>query len=284
MNASSGSSPSSRPTRQSRRVLVTGGASGLGAALVERFLARGDRVLVTDVHHGFTTAPGASYYRLDVTSPADWAAARDHVLQAWGGLDVLVNNAGMASGGRIDVAGADEWRQVLEVNVLSVATGCRTFVPVLKAQAEAGESPGHLLNVASMAGLIHPPGMSAYDASKAAVVALTESLRFELAPWGITATALCPSFFRTNLTSSLNGRDETLNKLAGRMISEARLTADEVADAAIAGIDRRAPLVIPDRAGRTAWLAKRFAGPVYERRMRRMAAYLRERTSEQITS
>ncbi len=101
-----------------RRVLVTGGASGLGAALAEAFGRRGDRVLVGDL---VPTAPGHRY--LDVTSDADWADVAQWVGQNWGGLDILVNNAGIATGGRIDVAGMDEWYRAVEVNLLgAIAT------------------------------------------------------------------------------------------------------------------------------------------------------------------
>ena len=136
------------------RVLITGGASGLGAALAARFSARGDRVLVTDVNEPATLPAGARFQRLDITSESDWAAAADRVRDEFGGLDILVNNAGIAAGGRIDRLGADHWQRVLSVNVLGAVHGCRTFAPLFKQQGS-----GHLVNVASAAGLLHPPAM-----------------------------------------------------------------------------------------------------------------------------
>ncbi|MEO7350715.1 MAG: SDR family NAD(P)-dependent oxidoreductase, partial [Marmoricola sp.] len=107
----------------SRRVLVTGGASGLGAALAAAFLARGDEVLIGDLNEpapvvGERATP--DWIHLDVRSEDDWAAARDWVTEHWGGLDVLVNNAGVAGGGRIDVAGMDEWQWITEINLFGV--------------------------------------------------------------------------------------------------------------------------------------------------------------------
>jgi NAD(P)-dependent dehydrogenase (short-subunit alcohol dehydrogenase family) len=117
-------------------------------------------------------------------------------------LDVLVNNAGVAGGGRLDVATVDEWRWITEINLFGVVRGCRTFTPLFKRQGS-----GYIVNTASAAGLIHPPTMSSYNAVKAAVVALSETLQYELAPYGVSTSVVCPSFFRTNLASSLRGAD-----------------------------------------------------------------------------
>ncbi len=173
----------------SRRVLVTGAASGLGAALVAAFREHGDEVLATDR----VAAEGIDLV-LDITSGDDWAAAVEAVEQRWGGLDVLVNNAGVAGGGRIDRCTIEEWRQITEVNLFGIVRGMQAFTPMLKAQGS-----GHLVNVASLAGLVHPAGMGSYNATKAAVVAFTETCGHELAGFGIRASAVCPSYFRTNL-------------------------------------------------------------------------------------
>jgi NAD(P)-dependent dehydrogenase (short-subunit alcohol dehydrogenase family) len=250
-----------------RRVLVTGGASGLGAALAARYAARGDRVLVTDLADVAPVPPGATYARLDITSETDWVAALDRVHADLGGLDVLVNNAGIAAGGRIDRLGADHWRRVLDVNVLGAVTGCRTFVPLFKEQGS-----GHLVNVASAAGLVHPPAMTSYDAGKAAVVALSESLRWELGPWGVDVSVVCPTFFRTNLAASLGGEDPLMNTVATRLIERSKLGADEIAERVVRAVDAKRFLVLPDRDARIAYWTKRLARPLYDRQMRGMGA------------
>ncbi|WP_116451618.1 SDR family NAD(P)-dependent oxidoreductase [Blastococcus litoris] len=250
-----------------RRVLVTGGASGLGAALAARYAARGDRVLVGDLAGTADVPAGASYQRLDITSEADWVAALERVRSEFGGLDVLVNNAGIAAGGRIDRLGADHWRRVLDVNVLGAVTGCRTFVPLFKEQGS-----GHLVNVASAAGLVHPPAMTSYDAGKAAVVALSESLRWELGPWGVDVSVVCPTFFRTNLAASLRGDDPLMDQVATRLIERSKLGADEIADRVVSAVDAKRFLVLPDRNARIAYWSKRLARPLYDRQMRGMGA------------
>ncbi|MEV6305182.1 SDR family NAD(P)-dependent oxidoreductase [Actinoplanes sp. NPDC051861] len=252
------------------RVLITGGASGLGAALAARFAARGDRVLVTDLKEPESLPAGAVFQRLDTTAEEDWSLALDRVRDDLGGLDVLVNNAGIAAGGRIDRLSADHWQRVLSVNVLGVVNGCRTFTPLFKQQGS-----GHLVNVASAAGLLHPPAMSSYNASKAAVVALSETLRHELRPWGVNVSVVCPTFFRTNLAASMSGDDPMMEQVAARLINKAPLGADEIAANVIKSLDSRTFLITPDRAGRVAAWTKRFARALYDRKMFALGAKIR---------
>ncbi|PRY57009.1 short-subunit dehydrogenase [Knoellia remsis] len=244
----------------SRRVLVTGGASGLGLALANAFLARGDSVLVADLAdtRPDSVPAGVDYVRLDVRSQQDWDAALAHVRDTWGGLDVLVNNAGVATGGRIDVESIADWERVLDVNLLGVVRGCQTFTPLLKEQRS-----GHIVNTASLAGLIHGPGMSSYNAAKAGVVALSETLGFELAPWNIHVSAVCPAFFKTNLHQSLQGKDTAMEETAVKLITKASMTADEVAEIVLKGIDRHKRIILTDRIGHQAYWAKRLARPAY---------------------
>ncbi|GAB3068962.1 hypothetical protein GCM10027053_36410 [Intrasporangium mesophilum] len=259
---------SSHTPTSSQRVLVTGAASGLGLALVTALAARGDRVLATDLapERPDTVPAGVDYLSLDVRSDGDWATALEHVRATWGGLDLLVNNAGVAAGGRIDVATMDEWHRIVDINLLGVVRGCRTFTPLLKQQGS-----GHIVNIASLAGLVHAPGMAAYNSVKAGVVALSETLSHELAPFGIAVSVVCPSFFRTNLGASFQGADTELEDAGKKMVSGARRTADGVAAAVVRGIDARKDVILTDMDGQIAWRAKRFVRPAYTAVMRRAA-------------
>lgn len=257
-------------TGQPPRVLVTGGASGLGEALAARYAAAGARVLIADLAEPAVLPPGAFYQRLDITSTADWAAAAQRVGVEFGGLDLLVNNAGIAAGGRIDHVDDEHWGRVLSVNVLGAVNGCRAFVPLFKRQRS-----GHIVNVASLAGLVHPAAMSSYSASKAAVVALSESLRYELRPWGIDVSVVCPSFFRSNLSSSLGGGDPLADQVATKLIDRAPRSADDIAALVVAAVARKRFLVLPDRQARLASWAKRLARPLYERPMFAAGAKIR---------
>jgi len=252
-------------TFRDARVLVTGAASGLGAALVARFRADGASVLATDV-----TAPdGGGIHRLDVTSDDDWATARDRVQRDWGRLDILVNNAGVAGGGRIERCSVDEWRRLTEINLFGVVRGTQAFTPILKAQGG-----GRIVNVASLAGLVHPGGMGAYNAVKAAVVAFTETVGHELASYGVTAHVVCPSYFRTRLMDSLHGEDEALGAVMRRLVDESPTTAEDIAEAVLAGLARGDELIVPDDAARAAYALKTDDRPAYDALMRAQAAKL----------
>jgi NAD(P)-dependent dehydrogenase (short-subunit alcohol dehydrogenase family) len=250
------------------RILVTGAASGLGLALVRQLSERGCRVLATDVHaemhESLLALPDVEYLRLDVTQDVDWATARDWVVERWDGLDVLFNNAGVAAGGRIELTEMDQWQWIVDINLLGVARGCRTFAPMLKAQGR-----GHIVNTASAAGLVHPPRMTEYVAVKAGVVALSESLLHELRPYGVGVSVVCPTFFRTNLTESLRGKDESAQRSAAKLIDRSKVSADAIATAVLAGVEKGRHIVLTDRDGRIAYAAKRFARPLYYRMMGR---------------
>ena len=247
-----------------RRVLVTGAASGLGAALVTAFRARGDEVLATDR----VAAEGVDLV-LDITSDDDWAAALDAVRERWGGLDVLVNNAGVAGGGRVDRCTLEEWQWITDINLFGLVRGTRTFVPLLKEQGS-----GHLVNVASLAGLVHPAGMGSYNAVKAAVVAFTETCGHELAGFGIKASVVCPSYFRTNLMDSMQGRDEAIGAVITGLVEKSKVTADDIAVAVLAGMDAGDDVIVPDEAARQAYFLKWADRSAYDEVMRHQAARL----------
>jgi NAD(P)-dependent dehydrogenase (short-subunit alcohol dehydrogenase family) len=243
----------------SRRVFITGGASGLGRGLAERYSRAGCRVCIGDVNdeRGAETAavlgPDAFFLHCDVRREADLQAAADAMQERWGGVDVVVNNAGVAGAGAIDQLTLDDWEWILDINLLGVVRGCRVFTPVFRRQGR-----GHFVNVASMAGLLDMPLMSSYNASKAGVVSLSETLQNELESAGVTVSVVCPSFFQTNLHESMRTSDPGLHRTVGKLLERGPLPADVVLDRIFSAVEAGEFYVLPHPLGRKAWRIKRL--------------------------
>lgn len=256
-------------TGAARRAVVTGGASGLGAALCRALVAQGDEVISGDVQDPVEPVDGVEYLRLDVRSDDDWAALLTRVTERWGGLDLLFNNAGVAGGGRLDVASLEEWQWITEINLFGVVRGTRTFVPLFKQQRG-----GTIVNTASLAGLVHPAGMASYNAVKAAVVALTETTGHELAEYGVHAAVVCPSYFRTPLIENMQGSDAAVGAVIGALVANSPTSADDIAAAVLAGLDAGDEVILPDEAARAAYGLKVADRDGYNSVMRHQAARL----------
>lgn len=261
-----------------RTALITAGAAGIGRVIATRLAADGFDVIVTDVSEAAVLAARDAGLTAHVVDAGDAAAVAEFAatLEAeHGRLDVLVNNAGIAQGGRIELLTEDDWKQILDINVLGVTRGCRTFVPMLKEQGH-----GYIVNTASLAGLVHPPTMSSYTAVKAAVVAISESIRWELQPFGIAVSVICPSFFRTNLASSLNSSDPAASGFASKLIDRAERGADEIAAEVMTALDARQFLILPDPDARKSYRAKRFMPAAYAKTMLEMGQKFAQATAK----
>jgi short-subunit dehydrogenase len=179
-----------------------------------------------------------------------------------------VNNAGVAVGGMVGEISMEDWQWIMGINLWGVIYGCHVFVPRMKA---AGR--GHVLNVASAAGLIAPGGMAPYNVTKAGVVALSETLAGELGGSGVGVSVLCPTFFQTNIAEAGRGSDERMKKIARKLMAQSKLQAADVARMALDAADRGDLYVLPMSDGRWMWRIKR-ANP---QRFHRMAPKLLER-------
>ncbi|MGB1458192.1 MAG: SDR family oxidoreductase [Spongiibacter marinus] len=229
-------------TTQAPRVFITGGASGLGRALAERYAQAGYWVCIGDIHkergeetlQALQAVTTAQYLHCDVQREDDLQSAADWLRQHWSGVDVVINNAGVATAGAIDEQSMEDWQWVMDINVLGVVRGCKVFTPLLRQQGG-----GHLVNVASLAGVIHPPKMASYCATKAAVVALSETLTLELDSDNIAVSVVCPAFFRTNLAESLRASDPTSTVLTQKLVNKAKVGADEIAEKVFRGVEEK---------------------------------------------
>ena len=259
------------------RVLITGGASGLGLALAARYLKDGARVLITDQHDDrgaaalqtLGHADRVHFLAADVRDEARWQELRAWCQETWGGLDVLINNAGVASAGRVERTTADDWQWTLDVNLLGAVRGCRTFTPLFKQQRA-----GHIVNVASLAAIASLPVMSAYNVSKAGLVSLSETLRFELEPHGVRVSVACPGFFKTRLGESLRTAEPELVGTVHRLLESGSATAEQVADRIVRASRRGRFLILPQREGKALWFTRRFLPVVYRRGIRDTARRL----------
>jgi NAD(P)-dependent dehydrogenase (short-subunit alcohol dehydrogenase family) len=246
---------------KARRVFITGAASGLGRALAERYARAGARVCLADIDDARGAkalaqlqAGGATAHFLhcDVTSEADFEAAAEWLCANWGGVDIVVNNAGVAQIGAIDATPLADWRWIVDINLLGVVRGCRVFAPLLRAQGG-----GTIVNIASMAGLVHLPNAAAYNATKAAVIALSETLQLELER-DIKVSVVCPAFFRTDLAKTMRASNADSERIARRLVERARFGADEIAKAVVEGVKRGDTHILTHPEGRAAWKLKRF--------------------------
>jgi NAD(P)-dependent dehydrogenase (short-subunit alcohol dehydrogenase family) len=196
-----------------KTAFVTGGASGIGFALARAFAEAGMKVMLADIERDALSAaveglrilgPDVRGITCDVADPVSVERAASASFEAFGNVHIVCNNAGVGGGSGIDGISLDTWRWVLDVNLMGVVHGIRTFLPHMRAHGEGG----HIINTASMAGMLSGLGFSPYAASKFAVVTMSEGLALQLAPLGIGVTILCPEFVRTRISESGRNRPE----------------------------------------------------------------------------
>jgi NAD(P)-dependent dehydrogenase (short-subunit alcohol dehydrogenase family) len=194
-----------------KTAFVTGGAGGIGLALGRAFAQAGMKVMLADIEAEALQAavkslqeisPDISGTVCDVADAASVERAAQASFDAFGRVHVVCNNAGVAAGGGIDHISLDNWRWVIDVNLMGVLHGIRSFLPHIRAHGEGG----HIVNTASMAGMENELGFSPYGASKFAVVSMSEGLAMQLEPHGIGVSVLCPSFVRTRIGESGRNR------------------------------------------------------------------------------
>lgn len=261
-------------------VLITGAGSGLGEAMGHRFATAGYRVAVCDidagraerVHHALEAiTPGGFSQTMDVRETSHWDAVYQRVLTEWGGLNVLVNNAGVAAAGNCEDTPIEDWRWVIDVDLMGVVLGCHRFLALLRDRAAKAEGACHVINVSSFAGLAGMPGMSAYGTAKAAVVALSEQIRAELHPAGVGVSVVCPSFVQTRLLETLRARDPDHQARVTRWMDRSTVRAEDVADQTFEAMRDGRFLVLTHPLTRRAWRLKRLLPGLYFNRVIRGA-------------
>ena len=251
--------------QNSRIALITGAGSGLGEAMAHRFASDGWTVLVTDQHAdraesvaGALPGQGHLGLALDVTDDAAWQAVVERVDRAFGRIDLLVNNAGVATGGMLGETTLEDWQWVLGINLMGVIRGCHHFVGRFREQRA-----GHIVNVASWAGLAGAPGIISYGTAKAGVVAFSEMLRAELAPAGVEVSVLCPAFVKTRLTDSMRAPDDSYAARVQRWMEKSGVSAEDVAEVVFEAVRKPRFLLLTHGETKTQYRIKRYAPEVY---------------------
>lgn len=239
--------------------VITGAASGFGRAFAEKGASLGMKLVLADVDAAALAqtvdalrASGADAIGVptDVSDPTQVEALALAALDAFGKVHLLFNNAGVGSGGFIWESSANDWAWVFGVNVMGVAHGVRIFTPIMLRQDE----PAHIVNTASVAGLLSPPAMGVYNASKHAVVSLTETLYHDLKLAGgpVGCSLLCPAFVPTGIANAERSRPDSLRNDAAptysqitagkqlhRAVQSGKLSAADVADLTFDAIRER---------------------------------------------
>ncbi len=254
------------PSFSRKNVLVTGAASGIGRATALAFAAEGAQLFITDIDPaGLATlqaAIGASgqpcfAWVADVSDAAQMqrlAAAVHEIIPA---LDVLVNNAGIGFLGSFSDTPASVWQRMLQVNLMGVVHGCQCFLPQMR---QAG-GPRHILNVASLAGVAPAPNMSAYAASKHAVMGLCDALALELAGSAVRVSAVCPGVIDTAITDGPHAQaigDAQLARLRGYYKAHGG-RPEHVAAAMLSAVRHGRDLVLAGPHAKPAYHLKRFS-------------------------
>lgn len=272
-----------------KRVFITGGASGLGQALALHYAGQGWSVLIGDLDlercadtmaQLRAMSPASDAVACNVTSEADMQSAAAWLQQHWGGVDVVINNAGVAQMGGIDAASEVDWQWIVDINLLGVVRGCRIFTPIMRAQGG-----GKLVNIASMAGLVHMPQAAAYNATKAAVVALSETLQLELEVDHIGVSVVCPAFFRTALAQNMRASDPKLEAITKRLVERARIGPEQIARQIFEGVQRGDTHILTHPEARQAWMLKRLLPYwIYLKLMRRQLVKMQARMQRKAAS
>jgi NAD(P)-dependent dehydrogenase (short-subunit alcohol dehydrogenase family) len=247
--------------------VVTGGGSGIGRAIAAELARRGSHVVVADLDGRRAEQVAAdlgdrgSAAEVDVVDADAVQALVALTAERHGRLDVMVNNAGVAIGGLLEELDERHWAKALDVNLRGVVNGVTAAYPIMSAQRS-----GHILNTASLAGLVPAPAMLPYTTTKHAVVGLSTALRAEAASRGVRVSVLCPAFVDTPLLDDVYAAPASLGgssvRSQVRLMQPRFLTADVVAARAVDGLASNKAVIPVGWLAHTLWRLNRYAPPL----------------------
>jgi short-subunit dehydrogenase len=259
-----------------KRAFITGAASGLGRAFCLELAKDGWTIGMSDINivalentANEVAAAGAKtlLFPLDVSDKEQYGKVAASFLEQTGGIDLLFNNAGVGDGGGFEEYSLENYEWMVGINQMGVVYGCYYFIPAMKKQGS-----GHILNTASAAAISCAPTMGAYNMTKAAVVAISETLYGELMDNNISVSCIQPTYFRTNVIQYARGGD-IVKKATQMFIDRSGLEADEVAQEILTRAGKKELYIILPKDARKMWMFKRLAPTWFRKKVKEQFMY-----------
>jgi NAD(P)-dependent dehydrogenase (short-subunit alcohol dehydrogenase family) len=244
-----------------KRAFITGGGGGLGRALSLKLAGDGWTVAIVDIKQEaldessklIAGAGGkAITYKFDVSDKVAYKKAFDDFVSQTGGIDLLINNAGVGDGGLVGEYSLENWDWITGINLMAAVYGSHFAIPVMKQQ-----KGGYIISTASAAGFANMPNMSQYNVTKAGVISLMETIYAEVKAFNIGASVVCPTFFRSNIMQHHRGNDQAA-AIGQTIIQRAKFSADEIADYILTQAGKSKFLILHPYQARMVYFVKRF--------------------------
>ncbi len=259
-----------------KRAFITGAASGLGKAFCLELAKDGWIIGIADINAIELAITAVEieklggkplFFSIDVSDKDRYKIVAEAFLAQAGGIDLLFNNAGVGDGGGFEVYGLENYAWMVGINQMGVVYGCHFFIPAMKKQKS-----GHILNTASAAAIGCAPTMGAYNMTKAAVVAISETLYGELMDFNISVSCIQPTYFKTNVIQFARG-GELIKKATQVFIDKSGLEADEVAKEILTRAGNKELYIILPKDARKMWFLKRLAPTWFRKKVKEQFMY-----------
>lgn len=259
-----------------KRAFITGAASGLGKAFATELAKEGWTIGMADINSTELELAAAEieklggkpiFFQLDVSDKEQYQKVAEDFLSKAGGIDLLFNNAGVGDGSAFEEYSLENYEWMVGINQMGVIYGCWYFIPAMKKQRS-----GHILNTASAAAIGCAPTMGAYNLTKAAVVAISETLYGELMDFNIQVSCIQPTYFKTNVIQYARGGD-IVKKATQMFIDRSGLEAKEVAQEILTRAGKKELYIILPKDARKMWLFKRLAPTWFRKKVKEQFMY-----------